>query len=208
MLLGSSAQRDEETEEAREQERLDAIHAKPLAGCTVCITGIKTPRRDEIVKHVLSMGAQHERDLTEDVTHLVADRPGSAKYRCAAALGMKVVTEHWVAALRSEWIEARPVDVAQITADHIMPPLFQLKVSMTGYESGKSLSRFPLLVLRNALTDLTSHAAGHQARARSATQSGSSSSVVTSKRRTRAGKASRTSCAGPTTRGRRRRWRT
>ena len=134
---GNAGDDGEEEEEGKE----DPKTVFPLAGLVICVTGIDQ-RRDEISRFAQTMGARHERDLVEDVTHLIANQPGSLKYRCAVKLGMKVVEVGWIDAVRQLWIDAKPVDLETITEEYSMKPLHGFKIALTGFgEDSESASR-------------------------------------------------------------------
>ncbi|KDN37681.1 hypothetical protein K437DRAFT_276487 [Tilletiaria anomala UBC 951] len=131
---------EDEDNGAQGNARMDAQdqeHALPLAGLVICLTGIDQ-HRDRVASHIQSLGARHEKDLTEDVTHLIANKPGSQKYRCAVRLGMKVVTTAWLGAIMECWLEANTADLEKISRLHSMKPLEGLKIAMTGFAEGPS----------------------------------------------------------------------
>lgn len=138
--------KDERDTALARKEVLDALHdadagdqsaedegdalPPPLAGLIVCVTGIDQ-QRDTMAHQLQTLGARHERDLTDEVTHLIALRPGTAKYRCAVSLGMKVVTPGWLEAIQRNWLDNRPVDILALSKEHAMKPLQGLCIGVT-----------------------------------------------------------------------------
>lgn len=66
--------------------------ARPFKGAIISITGLGDVKA-ALTQYARELGARVEGNLTEDVTHLIADRPGSEKYRYALELGMHIVFE-------------------------------------------------------------------------------------------------------------------
>jgi len=88
------------------------------------------------------MGATVKLDLTSDVTHLIVGSINSAKYRYVAKSreDVKVVTREWVEAMRQEWMKGGEVDVAAVEREHRAPTFYGLKICLTGFDDGMSIS--------------------------------------------------------------------
>ena len=144
------AREDAEDREARKDllEELDARDAggsvqigpddqvdledRPLAGLIICLTGIEA-HRDRFAKYIEDMGGKHERDLTELVTHLIANKPGSQKYKFAAKLGMRLMTSDWIQVMHDRWCRAESFVLEELEKEYVMKPLHGLKIAMTAF---------------------------------------------------------------------------
>ncbi len=94
-----------------------------------------SPQRSHHIHHRLSeskatltqyareLGARVEGNLTEDVTHLIADRPGSEKYRFALELGMHIINPDWILQVREAWLAGQDVDAEELERHHQLPAL-------------------------------------------------------------------------------------
>lgn len=96
--------------------------AHPLKGAVISITGLSEAKA-ALTQYARELGARVEGNLTEDVTHLIADRPGSQKYRFALDLGMHIVSPDWIHAVRNAWLQGDDVDAHQLEQQHLLPPL-------------------------------------------------------------------------------------
>jgi DNA replication regulator DPB11 len=83
----------------------------------------------------MQMGAIHKLDLTSDVTHLIVGDIQSKKYEYVARAreDVKVVTPEWLEAVRLSWMQGDDVDVAALEAEYQAPPLYQLRICLTGF---------------------------------------------------------------------------
>ncbi|KAF2762808.1 hypothetical protein EJ05DRAFT_481689 [Pseudovirgaria hyperparasitica] len=82
------------------------------------------------------MGAIHKFDLTSDVTHLLVGDVETNKYRYVAKErpDVKVVLPQWLEAVRLSWMEGGETDVAALETEHKAPPLYKLRLSITGFD--------------------------------------------------------------------------
>ena len=85
------------------------------------------------------MGAAHEHDLTEDVTHLVVGKLETAKYIYVAKErpDVKAVTAKWLEAVRDAWLEAEEVDVSALEQEHSAPTFSDLTICVSGFTDRK-----------------------------------------------------------------------
>ncbi|CBQ67692.1 related to DNA topoisomerase II binding protein [Sporisorium reilianum SRZ2] len=96
--------------------------ARPLKGAIISITGLGDTKAT-LTQYARELGARVEGNLTEDVTHLIADRPGSEKYRFALELGMHIVSPDWILEVRQAWLAGEDVDAEQLEHQHQLPAL-------------------------------------------------------------------------------------
>ncbi|WFD48987.1 protein kinase activating protein dpb11 [Malassezia furfur] len=112
----------------------DFAASRPLHGTVLSFTGIMDDKR-ELIDIAEALGATVHRNLTSDVTHLVARQPGSEKYRCAVRCGMHVVRPEWLHAVREAWLAGDDVvDTAQLADEHRLGALEGLCVAMSGVD--------------------------------------------------------------------------
>lgn len=88
--------------------------------------------QSRLMRHALELGARTESNLTEDVTHLVAERPGSEKYRAAVGLRMHVVRPAWLEDLRRRWMAGEEVDADELLAQHRLDAFEGLTIALSG----------------------------------------------------------------------------
>ncbi|KAJ1030374.1 hypothetical protein NDA16_001283 [Ustilago loliicola] len=93
--------------------------ARPLKGAIISITGLGDVKA-ALTQYAREQGARVEGNLTEDVTHLIADRPGSEKYRYALELGMRIVSPDWILDVRDAWLQGEDVDAQELEQKHTL----------------------------------------------------------------------------------------
>lgn len=96
--------------------------AHPLKGAIISITGLGESKA-ALTQYARELGARVEGNLTEDVTHLIADRPGSEKYRFALDLGMHIVHPDWIMRVREAWLQGEDVDAEELEQQRQLPAL-------------------------------------------------------------------------------------
>ena len=82
---------------AREHRQVphDPYRMLPLAGLTICATGILFEDRYRIQDAAQHNGAAYHADLTRVCSHLIALKPDGQKYEAAINWGLKVVSQKW-----------------------------------------------------------------------------------------------------------------
>ncbi|SPO42925.1 related to DNA topoisomerase II binding protein [Moesziomyces antarcticus] len=110
--------------------------AHPLKGAVISITGLSEAKA-ALTQYARELGARVEGNLTEDVTHLVADRPGSQKYRFALDLGMHIVSPDWIHAVRDAWLQGDDVDALQLEQQHLLPPLSNTTICFSSLQAAE-----------------------------------------------------------------------
>lgn len=82
------------------------------------------------------MGATHKFDLTSDVTHLLVGDIDTPKYKYVAKErpDVKVVLPAWLEAVRQSWMEGGATDVSTFEEQYKVPPLYNLRISITGFD--------------------------------------------------------------------------
>ncbi|KAF8526261.1 hypothetical protein BU17DRAFT_62242 [Hysterangium stoloniferum] len=121
---------------------------KPFSGVVLCATG-------ELDKRVLfaqaqELGAIRTNDFTDQVTHLVADGPGSAKYRCAVERNLPILKETWVQEAYNTWLNGGVVELGQFQsiADHRLPIFTGVKLCLTGMDNVGMRSKMQVLLIQ------------------------------------------------------------
>ncbi|EPQ32485.1 uncharacterized protein PFL1_00679 [Pseudozyma flocculosa PF-1] len=105
--------------------------ARPLRGAIISMTGLGEAKLT-LTAYATEMGAQVEGNLTEDVTHLIAERPGSEKYRCALELGMHIVHPDWITEMREKWLDGQDVDPEDLQDAYRLRPLEGVTLAFAG----------------------------------------------------------------------------
>ncbi|XP_024371130.1 uncharacterized protein [Physcomitrium patens] len=82
---------------AREHRQVphDPHKMLPLAGLTICATGIMFEDRYRIQDAAQKYGAAYHADLTRECSHLIALLPEGRKYQAGKDWGLKVVSQNW-----------------------------------------------------------------------------------------------------------------
>jgi DNA replication regulator DPB11 len=85
------------------------------------------------------MGAQHKYDLTSEVTHLIVGEYDTPKYRYVAKErpDVKVLTPHWVEAVRQLWMEDKAIDMEALEMENRLPTFDSLRICLTGFDDRK-----------------------------------------------------------------------
>ncbi|KAI7075355.1 hypothetical protein KC365_g9879 [Hortaea werneckii] len=108
----------------------------PLLGTVLCATSFPQQDRTAIATHAQELGAEFKLDLTCDVTHLIVGCITTPKYRYVAKErpDIKVLRREWLDAVKEEWKKGGEVDVEGLEDSLRLPPFFNLKVCITGFE--------------------------------------------------------------------------
>ncbi|WFD00978.1 protein kinase activating protein dpb11 [Malassezia yamatoensis] len=136
----------------------DFHSSRPLQGITLSFTGIVEDKvchtklmQQELVQIAQQLGAKVHRNLTSEVTHLIARKPGSEKYRCAVRFGMHVIRPDWLYVVREAWLGGEDhVDVDALAMQARLGALEQLHLAFSGLDSAQ----------RNYLQDLVHEQGG------------------------------------------------
>jgi hypothetical protein len=88
------------------------------------------------------MGAEHNLDLTSDVTHLLVGDINTPKYKYVAKEreDVKVLTPDWVEAVRESWMQGGDTDVEALEQEYTLPTFAGLSICLTGFDDCMSLS--------------------------------------------------------------------
>ncbi|KAI0636255.1 hypothetical protein C8Q77DRAFT_1102527 [Trametes polyzona] len=105
---------------------------RPFKGFVLCATGIND--KTSLFKLALELGAQSVSDLTDRVTHLIAQEPGSAKYRCALENGIPIMHPSWITESHKIWLKGDDVDVAESIEQYRLPPFAGVVLCVSGIE--------------------------------------------------------------------------
>ncbi|CAE6409609.1 unnamed protein product [Rhizoctonia solani] len=107
-------------EPIRESLRSDAS-ARPFSTMSICFSGVKD--KQVLIAKARELGATCSNDFTDLTTHLVADVPGSDKYKCAVGLGVPVCTSDLILDAHKRWLAGDDIDPEESVSTHLLPPL-------------------------------------------------------------------------------------
>lgn len=81
------------------------------------------------------MGAEHNYDLTYEVTHLIVGDTNSEKYRFVARErpDIKVLKPEFVEAVRASWVAGEDTNISHFEEQYRYPTFANLIVSTTGF---------------------------------------------------------------------------
>lgn len=118
--------------------------AKPWKDITVTFTGVdEKPKLSALVKE---LGGKVENALTVNVTHVIAQGFGSAKYMYAIEHGLPVLAPTWVEDSHKRWVSGQDIDVPAVSCSggsgadiqsiesHRLLPFTGLKISISGID--------------------------------------------------------------------------
>ncbi|PWZ02735.1 hypothetical protein BCV70DRAFT_196983 [Testicularia cyperi] len=156
LKLRNAAQDDREADEYFRQLRDSGVDrgahvdadfigssSRPLRGAVISLTGLGESKVS-LTHYAKELGARVEGNLTEDVTHLIADRPGSEKYRFALELGMHIVSPDWITQVRERWLQGEDVDAEALQTTYNLAALQNTTVCFAGL-SGSERRRLAIL---------------------------------------------------------------
>ena len=133
--------------------------ALPLAGVTICLTGLENERRQEIVDKATRMGATHRSDLRSDVTHLIGISIQTEKYQFAAKYRNNILFMHpkWIERTHDTWINGEDVLVAESERIYALPIFYKTLICVTNVALEERIPMQKVLVAHGATftADLT-----------------------------------------------------
>ena len=156
----------------------DFFGVPPLHGITLCFTGLSDEKvricsQRELTAIALQLGGAVETHLTSAVTHLVARRPGSEKYRWAVRFGMHVVTPEWLYAAHDAWLAGDDtIDTETLDQTHRLGAFTGFYIALSGIDDAAERETLaaaiiaeggdlaPRLVLDGSLTHLCAASTG------------------------------------------------
>lgn len=114
---------------------MSLVHTPHFKVRNMIETDEEIPQQD-IAMQVAAMGAEHKYDLTSDVTHLIVGSVTTAKYQYVAKErpDVKAVLPTFIQAVRDCWLTGEEPDVTALEAEHRAPPLYGLRICLTGFE--------------------------------------------------------------------------
>ncbi|TFK81684.1 hypothetical protein K466DRAFT_666976 [Polyporus arcularius HHB13444] len=108
------------------------ICPRPFKGFVLCATGISD--KTSLFKLALELGAQCLSDLTDRVTHLIAEEAGSPKYRFALENRIPIMRPSWIIESHQVWLHGDDVDVPFSIKQHRLPPFTGVVLCVSGIE--------------------------------------------------------------------------
>ncbi|THH28236.1 hypothetical protein EUX98_g5958 [Antrodiella citrinella] len=121
------------------------ICPRPFKGVLLCATGIND-------KQAIELGAQSLSDLTDRVTHVIAEVPGSAKYTCALMNGTPIMHPSWITESYKVWLRGDDVDLRDSVARHRLPIFNDVVITVSGISSVERRMEINKLVSKNGGT--------------------------------------------------------
>ncbi|EJD06504.1 uncharacterized protein FOMMEDRAFT_165286 [Fomitiporia mediterranea MF3/22] len=120
--------------EAHELDFTEIIKSckKPFVGVVVCASGISD--KVNLFHQAVQLGAQTSSDLTDRVTHLICENPGSAKYNYCVEHGIPILLPSWISEVHSKWISGESIDVAKSSSVHRFPTFQFVRLCLTAVD--------------------------------------------------------------------------
>ncbi|CAH1774144.1 unnamed protein product [Owenia fusiformis] len=100
------------------------LYCLSMKGMQVSVTNVSKKQRGELLDLVSMMGGTPCKDLTSEVTHLVAGEPGSKKYIAAGSWGKKIMSPEWVTEVWKQ-CQSEPVGADNVAFEKFRCPIFK-----------------------------------------------------------------------------------
>ncbi|GJJ08723.1 hypothetical protein Clacol_002942 [Clathrus columnatus] len=113
-------------------------------------------RGSTLFAHAQALGAIRSDDFTDRVTHLVADAPGSAKYKCAVERNVPILKDSWVNDIYDAWLSGETIEVEKFIAKHRLPIFTGVQLCITGMRDAESRERVAEIIEKQGGTHLRS----------------------------------------------------
>ncbi|EMR10861.1 hypothetical protein PNEG_01007 [Pneumocystis murina B123] len=106
---------------------------KPLSGFVICCTSILSEIRVDLALKVLKLGAIYVQDLTSQVTHLIAGKLNTQKYKYVAMYRVDVKIMHidWIFDIYKQWLKGDDISLLEYEKRYILPPFYNLLICVT-----------------------------------------------------------------------------
>ncbi|CCJ30807.1 unnamed protein product [Pneumocystis jirovecii] len=106
---------------------------KPLCGIVVCCTSIPSEIKTDLALKASKLGAIYTQDLTSQVTHLIAGKLNTMKYKYVAMhrVDMKIMHVGWIFDIYEQWLNGDDIDFLEFEKKHILPPFYNLLICVT-----------------------------------------------------------------------------
>ncbi|KAG2341205.1 BRCT domain-containing protein [Suillus weaverae] len=105
---------------------------RPFRGVTLCATG--TMDKPTLFKQAFELGATSTSDLTDRVTHLLANSHGGAKYTCALERKIPIMRPEWIIDSHQVWLRGDDVDLAETVSAYRLPIFSGITLSLSGID--------------------------------------------------------------------------
>ncbi|KAL5485961.1 DPB11_7 [Sanghuangporus weigelae] len=102
---------------------------KPLVGVVICGSGLSD--KVNLYQQAVQLGAQTSSNLTDRVTHLVCESPGTPKYNYCVEHGIPILQPSWISDIYEKWINGESIDVEKIAVMHRFPTFKSVNLCMT-----------------------------------------------------------------------------
>ncbi|KAL5526618.1 DPB11 [Sanghuangporus sanghuang] len=102
---------------------------KPLVGVVICGSGLSD--KVNLYQQAVQLGAHTSSDLTDRVTHLICESPGTPKYNYCVEHGIPILQTSWISDIYEKWINGESIDVEKIAVMHRFPTFKSVKLCMT-----------------------------------------------------------------------------
>ncbi|KAG4304595.1 hypothetical protein PORY_001988 [Pneumocystis oryctolagi] len=104
---------------------------KPLCGIVVCCTSIPSEIKTDLALKASKLGAIYTQDLTSQVTHLIAGKLSTTKYKYVTMyrVDMKIMHIDWIFDIYKQWLDGDDIDFSE--RKHTLPPFYNLLICVT-----------------------------------------------------------------------------
>ncbi|KAL5504090.1 DPB11 [Sanghuangporus vaninii] len=131
---------------------------KPLVGVVICGSGLSD--KVNLYQQAVQLGAHTSSDLTDRVTHLICESPGTPKYNYCVEHGIPILQTSWISDIYEKWINGESIDVEKIAVMHRFPTFKSVKLCMTAINDVERRKQIQKQLERNGGTFIETFSKG------------------------------------------------
>ncbi|TDL25835.1 hypothetical protein BD410DRAFT_765587 [Rickenella mellea] len=120
---------------------------RPFVGVLVCATAIE--EKSTLLTKARELGAQISHPLTDSVTHLIAEKPGTAKYTYCVENHLPIMKPSWITDCHAKWLNGDDIDFNEALLNHRLPAFPSVRLCLTGFDDTKTIRHINALVTQN-----------------------------------------------------------
>ncbi|KAK9765595.1 protein kinase activating protein dpb11 [Basidiobolus ranarum] len=108
------------------------MQRKPFEDYVICCTGLSSGIKQTLYSQVEELGGRIQPDFTAEVTHLIADKVGSEKYKAAIRCQIPILTPSWTEQCYQYFKNSEDFEPNAISKLHVLSPLAGCCICVTG----------------------------------------------------------------------------
>lgn len=128
------------------------IHNDTFQNLTICTSNLSSNEKAKIESLVKLMDGSFTNELSLHATHLITNSTKTVKYSDACTLDIPIYHTEWIHHIWNKW-KKNPLNVPKADSSQYdvfkLPPLFDLKISLTGISNKKKREEISSLIEEN-----------------------------------------------------------